>query len=132
VKVLEDWKIRVSVLWLFVIVSDLTNIVMSLSYPGTLEELETYAETMGPELMLAGAVVALIPLVMAVLTLTLEGSINRWLNIISGVVFTLIFFGSAIELATSMPAAHIQLLSVAGIIASALIVWFAWKSKPRA
>ncbi len=122
---MEDWKIRVSVLWLFVIVSDLANVLMSLSHPGILEELETYAESMGPEMMFAGAIIILIPLVMAVLTLTLKGSINRWLNIILGVVVTLIFFGSFIELANTMPAAHIQLLSIAGVIAPALIVWFA-------
>ena len=105
---------------------------MSLANPGVLEDLMAGELAMGPEYMFAGAIILLIPLVMAVLTLTLEGSINRWLNIILGVIFTLIFFGSAIELATSMPAAHIQLLSIAGIIASALIVWFALKSKPKA
>ena len=55
--------------------------------------------------MLVGAIIVLIPLVMAVLTLTIKDSLNRWLNIIFGVVFTLIFIGNFIELATTMPAA---------------------------
>ncbi len=128
---MEDWKIRISALWFFTIVSDLANVLMSLSYPGILEELETMGESMGPELMLVGAIVVLIPLIMAVLTLTLENPINRWLNIILGIVVAFIFLGSFIELATTMPAPYIMLLSIAGFIAPVLIVWYAWKSKHK-
>jgi len=92
-----------------------------------MEELMTGAEIMAPELMFLGAIIVLIPLVMAVLTLTLKDSINRWLNIILGIVFTIIFIGNFIELSTTMPAAYIMLLSIAGFIAPALIVWQAWK-----
>jgi len=105
---------------------------MSLAYPGVLEELMTGELAMGPEWMFVGAIVMLIPLVMAVLTLTLKGSLNRWLNIILGIVITVIYFGSFLELAITMPVAHTLLLSIASFIAPALIVWFAWKSKPKA
>jgi hypothetical protein len=121
------WKIRISLLWLFTIISDLANVLMSLSYPGMMEQLTMGALTVGPMLMFVGAIVILIPLVMAVLTLTLKDSLNRWLNLILGVVISIAFFGNLIELATTMPAAHIILLSVAGFIAPALIVWYAWK-----
>jgi drug/metabolite transporter (DMT)-like permease len=120
-------KMRISVLWFFVVVSDLANVLMSLAYPGVMEELMTAGESMGSELMFAGAIVILIPLVMAVLTLTLKDSMNRWLNIILGLVFTVIYFGNFVELSTTMPAAYILLLSIAGFIAPALIVWYAWK-----
>jgi hypothetical protein len=120
-------KMRISVLWFFVVVSDLANVLMSLAYPGVMEELMTAGESMGPELMFAGAIVILIPLVMAVLTLTLKDSMNRWLNIILGLVLTVIYFGNFVELSTTMPAAYILLLSIAGFIAPALIVWYAWK-----
>jgi hypothetical protein len=118
---------RISVLWLFVVVCDLANVLMFLAYPRVMEELMTAGESMGPELMFVGAIVVLIPLVMAVLTLTLKDSINRWLNIILGMVITVIYFGNFVELSTTMPAAYILLLSIAGFIASALIVWYAWK-----
>jgi len=118
---MEDVKIKISVLWLFTIISDLANVLMSLSYPGMLEELTTIGESYGPELMLAGAIVVLIPLVMAFLTLTLKDSINRWLNIILGIVFAVIFLGSLVELATTMLAAYILLLSIAGFIDSSNI-----------
>ena len=121
------WKIRISLLWLFTIISDLANVLMSLSHPGVMEELMTGALSVGPVLMFVGAIVVLIPLVMAALTLTLKDSINRWLNIILGIIFTVIFFGNFIELSTTMPAAYIMLLSIAGFVTPALIVWFAWK-----
>jgi hypothetical protein len=124
---LEDVKIKISMLWLFTVISDLANVLMSLSYPGVLEELTTAGESIGPELMFVGAIIVLIPLVMAVLTFTLKDSINRWLNIILGIVITLIYFGSFLELSTTMPAAYILLLSIAGFVAPALIVWYAWK-----
>ena len=120
-------RIKVSVLWLFTIISDLANVLMSLAYPGILEELMTGGESIAPELMFVGAVIVLIPLVMAFLTLTLKGSINRWLNIILGIFFAIIFVGNFIELATTTPAAYILLLSIAGLIAPILIVWYAWK-----
>jgi len=121
------FKVKISMLWLFVIISDLANVLMSLAYPGVMEQLTTGAESIGPELMFVGAIVILIPLVMAVLTLTLKDSINRWLNIILGIVITVIYIGNFIELSTTMLAAHIMLLSIAGFIAPALIVWYAWK-----
>lgn len=124
---MEDVKIKISMLWLFTVISDLANVLMSLSYPGVLEELTTAGESIGPELMFVGAIIVLIPLVMAVLTFTLKDSINRWLNIILGIVITLIYFGSFLELSTTMPAAYILLLSIAGFVAPALIVWYAWK-----
>lgn len=126
---IEDVKIRISMLWLFVIISDLANVIMSLAYPGTIEELIEGTESLGPEIMFVGAIIVLIPLVMAVLTLAIKDSVNRWLNIIFGVVFTLIFIGNFIELATTMPAAYILLLSVAGVIAPIVIVWYAYKWK---
>lgn len=124
-----ELRVRLSVLWLFVIISDLANVLMSLSEPGIIEELMTGSMKYGPEMMFVGAIVILIPLVMAVLTLTLKHSINRWLNIILGIFITVVYLVNFLELATTMPSAHILLLSIAGFIAPALIVWYSWKWK---
>lgn len=106
---------------------------MSLAYPGILEELMKGGESIAPELMFVGAVVVLIPLVMAFLTLIMKDSINRWLNLILGIVYVIIFSGNFVELSTTMPAAYILLLSIAGLIAPILIVWFSWeRSKQEA
>jgi len=124
-----ELRVRLSVLWLFIIISDLFNVVMSLAEPGILEQLMEGSMALGPEYMFLGAVIALVPLVMAVLSLTLKHSITRWLNIILGILYTVIFLGNFGELAISMPYAHTMLLSIAGIIAPVLIVWYSWKWK---
>jgi hypothetical protein len=63
------------------------------------------------------------PLVMAFLSLTLEDSINRWANIIVGIVYTALNLISLIDALT----AHGILMWVSGAVATALIVWYAWK-----
>ena len=99
----------------------------------TYQKLVIGAKQEGIDRYVVGAVIVLVPLVMAFLTLTLKDSINRWLNLILGVVFAIIFFGNLVQLATTTPAAYILLLSIAGLIAPILIVWYAWKwPKPEA
>ena len=128
------FKVKISMLWLFVIISDLANVLMSLAYPGVMEQLTTGAESIGPELMFVGAIVILIPLVMAVLTLTLKDSINRWAHIIVGIAFTILSIVSlilAFELDLSIYAFG-YLLDISMVVAPALIIWHAWKAKQQA
>jgi len=84
---------------------------------------------LGPAEMLVSAIVILIPLVMAVLTLTLKHSINRWLNIILGIVIAILYLVNFFELITTMPALHILIVNIGAFIAPALIVWYSWKWK---
>jgi len=90
---LEDWKIKISVLWLFGEVAWLTAVLLVLYEPGGIEQVmagEIYGMQIGPEWLLIVAITLLVPLVMAFLSLTLEGSMNRWANIIVGIVFTVL------------------------------------------
>jgi uncharacterized membrane protein HdeD (DUF308 family) len=76
----------------------------------------------------------LVPLVMAVLSLTLKDSINRWANIIVGIVITILSIVSlimAFTLDLSIYAFGL-LLDISMVIAPMLIVWYAWKAKPKA
>jgi hypothetical protein len=67
----------------------------------------------------------LIPLWMAFLSVTLKGSANRWLNMILGIVFTILNIWHITEPCCTM--VHQKLIVVSTIIATALIVWYAWK-----
>jgi len=81
--------------------------------------------------LLALAVLKLIAPVMALLSLTLKDSINRWLNIIVGIVFIVLL---PIGL-FSFPAAYLPsliVISIVQFVAAAMIVWYAWKSKQKA
>jgi len=104
--------------------------------PGVVTELAeegTIAGTkLGPELLLAGAVTLLIPLVMAFLSLTLKDKVNRWINIIVGIVYIGLGIGDFAEVSTAEFPAYAILMIVSQFVAAALIVWYAWKSKQKA
>jgi len=132
---LEDWKIKISVLWLFNEVAGLGGVILMLLEKDVLAELVEHGTIEGmlvssPEYLLVGAIAILIPLVMAFLTLTLKDSTNRWANIIVGLVS--IGLGVS-ELPTYLakPSAYGGLMMLAGWVALALIVWYAWKSKQK-
>jgi len=88
-------------------------------------------EQAGPDVFLLFAIVSLVPLIMAFLSLTLKDSINRWVNIIVGIVFVVIPLVTLSE-AVAKSSAWAILNTLSGVVASALIVWYAWKSKQKA
>jgi hypothetical protein len=124
---LEDWKIKIAVLW---IVFEFCMFTLS-----TVEFLlyhmeEMIVETTTPELIMVLVIVTLIPPLMAFMSLTLKDAINRWLNIILGIVFIVLMPIGVIAFPTAyMPS--IIVIAIVEIVALALIVWYAWKSKQK-
>jgi len=129
---LEDWKIKVSVLWLFPLMGFLASAVLMFLEPGVIEQViagEVEGQKLGPELLLAGAIIDILgPLVMAFLSLTLKDSVNRWLNIIVGAIYAVLEFITLLEQLVN-PRGYSILLVIAAVVAPVLIVWYAWKSK---
>ena len=132
VQALEDWRIKISVLWLFWTVAFLITLIVGLFEPGALEHImegELYGISLTPELILGTTVMMLVPLVMAFLSLTLKDLVNRWANVALGSVYTGIcvfdWLGSP-----TVPVYGV-VLYIAKIAASVLIVWYAWKSRSR-
>jgi len=134
---LEDWRIKISVLWLFYAVALVGYFALHLVEPGVLEQFllsgEIGGEKIGPELLLFFAILVLAPLTMAFLSLILKDSANRWANIIVGIVFTVFQVVALIETLT-LPTvyAYAALMEAAKVVVPALIVWYAWKSKQKA
>ncbi len=132
---LEDWKIKIAILWLFPLVVFLASAVLMFMEPGIIEQIiagEVEGKALSVELLLAGAVIDILgPLVMAFLSLTLKGSINRWLNIIVGGIYAVLGFITLLEQAAN-PKAYAIVLLVGAVVAPMLIVWYAWKSKQKA
>jgi len=110
--------------------------MMELFEPGFIQEyiLGEAGSEMTPEVMLIFAIALLIPPVMAFLSLTLKDSINRWANIILGIVFAGLTLMSPIEYLAKQSAysAYVILIGIVEFVATALIVWYAWKSKQKA
>src|SRR5512136_2819331 len=79
----------------------------------------------GQELLFFFAVMMLVPLGMAFLSLTLKDSSNRWANVIVGIVYTAFQIIALIEMLT-VPSvyAYAVLIETAKVIVPALIVWY--------
>jgi len=134
---LEDWKIKISVLWLIYGGASFASSIVGIFEQGVIAQVmegEVEGMTIGPELLLIFAIMLLYPLVMAFLSLTLKDSINRWTNIIVGIVSAVLgLFGPIDYLAKqSAYSAYVTLIGIVGFVAAALIVWYAWKSKQKA
>ncbi|MGD2253214.1 MAG: hypothetical protein PVF70_09910 [Anaerolineales bacterium] len=69
------------------------------------------------------ALLMLIPIVMVVLTLTLNYPAIRWANIIVAIVF---FFVNVIGL-PSYPGAYDKFLIIVGAVFNVVIIWYSWK-----
>jgi hypothetical protein len=122
-------KVKLSALWFFTAVAFVAYMVLMLVDPWVMEQIalgNVEELLMGPEMLLLIAVVLLVPLVMAVLSLTLKGSVNRWTNIIVGLVFIVLEFVDLAELAAN-PFAQLIMVNLAKVVALVLIVWYAWK-----
>jgi hypothetical protein len=74
-------------------------------------------------LWLISAITMTIPVIMAIVSVTLENPVNRWSNIIVAILF--IFYN--INGVRMYASAYDRLLIVISMVYNVLIVWFAWK-----
>ena len=125
-------KTKLAVFWLVFFCVMVVTPSLELYLPGFIDGL-IVGEAMGMEitagLILFLAVVMLIPPVMAVLSITLKYSTNRWTNIIVGIVFIALSFVSPMTFLVDPTAysAYLILVAIIQIVVAALIVWTAWK-----
>lgn len=125
-------KARLSVLWLTMAIGTAVGGLFSLLTPGGIEDVMA-GEMGGMELSEGTMVVYLfffiIPMVVAILCLTLNGSANRWLSFVLGILWVLWFIYDIVGSATGEGAVYIAmwLMMAAGLIISAYIIYFAWK-----
>lgn len=77
--------------------------------------------------MLPTAIILLVPLVMAFLSLTLKDLMNCWANVVLGMFYT----GLCLFIWVWSPPQpdYTMVMFSSNIVASALIAWYAWKSR---
>ena len=124
---MEDWKIRVAALWIVAEFGMFAVPLVEQHIPGYMDEI--IAQTTPEVMMLLAVIVMVVPL-MAFLSLTLKDSINRWLNIILGIVFIVLSPIGVIGVPTAYLPSMI-IIAIVEIVALGLIVWYAWKSKQK-
>lgn len=132
---MEDWKIKISALWLNYAMALSAYMTIGILMPGVLSDLVNEGTmsglTLTPEVLLAMAVLLLVPLLMAFAALVLKDSINRWANIIAGIVFFILELLELTDL-TANPSAALALIWVWKTVVPLLIIWYAWKPKQKA
>ena len=130
---MEDLKIKLAVFWLFIAVTMSANTILYFVVPGVIDEIragEIVGMQAGAELILGMAVVYYwVPLVMAVLSLTLKDKANRLANIILGAFYAVFILFELTMNVTTVAYPYAILMDVSVFAVAALIVWFAWKWK---
>jgi len=119
-----QWKIRISVLWVFMAVAMSAHGVLAFMEPGAMEQIGEMQ--MGAGMLLFMTLFWWVPLVMAVLSVTLKDLANRWTNMILGIVFTALNIFHLIE-HLAQPSAHQILIIGSTVVVTALIFWHALK-----
>ena len=118
-----DTKVLLSILWIVVMINMLQADILSLFIPGSVEEVEKTAASSGasiPQLMLGAAIIGQLCIAMIILSRVLKHGINRWVNIIVGIVTIAYIWGGM----ASYP--HYIFIATVETICLLLIVGFAW------
>ena len=118
-------KFKISALWASVMFCYIYGDYFGLYKPGTLDNM--LAGQMGPlgdvtqSILVGTSIMMAIPGVMVFLSLALKAKVNRWVNMIFGIIYTVIML-------ITMPGAwaFYIVLGVIEIMLTLLVVWYAW------
>jgi hypothetical protein len=119
-------KMKLSSLWVAMMLLYIYADILSLFRPGQIEEMRE--GLMGPfpvtqASLLVASILMIIPAVMVFLSLTLRPTVARWANIAVGVLYTLVNMSNLIGETWS----YYILFGIVEIVLTVLIVWYAWK-----
>jgi hypothetical protein len=118
-------KIRLSALWVTMMLLYIYADILSLYRPGQVEEMMD--GRMGPlpatqASLLAAAILMTIPAVMVFLTLALKSQVSRWANLTTGVFYILVNIGNLI----GETWAYYLFFGMVELVLTLLIVGYAW------
>ena len=122
-----DTKVILSTLWIVVMINMLKADILSLFIPAMAEELAMTSVSVGasiPQLMLFGAIMGQLGIAMIILSRVLKYGINRWVNIVVGIVTIAYVWGGA----AAYP--HYIFIATVETLCLLLIIWFAstWRN----
>jgi hypothetical protein len=116
-----DTRIILSALWVATMLTYLLGDVLRI-FSGDAEKMFAAQAQVTQVMWLGIAILMLIPIVMVVLTLTLQYPAIRWANIIVALFFVVFnLFG------LPYPGAYDNFLIIVSFVFNALTVWYAWK-----
>ena len=125
-------KIKISILWISFAVATSAAMIIWFIEPGILEQIMTTGEMLSEKLsaenIIFFALWWIVPLSMAFLTQTLKPSLNRWANLILGILFALftIYYFINHLIKGWFTVANLLILIFLFVV-SILITWYGWK-----
>jgi|SRR5665647_369671 len=128
---LSSIKIKLAILWLFVVVTNLAIVTLTFVAPGVIDDIRgghVLGAQIGPDLLLVIAVTYFwVPAVLAVLSILLKDSINRWVNLAGGILYTVFVLNELVSNIIKMSYIFGMFLQVSIIFVLVLIIWHSWK-----
>jgi hypothetical protein len=121
-------KIKLSALWVAVMFCYTYADILAHMRSDILEQFlagEAGGIPITPLSLLASAILMVVPIVMIFLSLALKAKVNRWANMILGIIYTVIII--ATMLMTGGGWVYYYVFAVVEVVCTALIVWYAWK-----
>ena len=119
---MQEVQIKLSAIWVALMLTYLLGDVLRI-FSGDFTPGEIGGMQIGQGMYLGLAILMLLPIIMVILSLTLNQPVNRWVNII---VAILLFVFNLVGLPT-YPSAYDRFLIVVGLVFNALTVWYAWR-----
>jgi len=119
-----DMKAKLSISWIFVLLNVIFRDIHELFRPGLLAEMMTGTVNgvqMTEGTLLVAGIMLEIPIAMVLLSRVLPYRINRWTNLIAGVIAIPLVIGIGPKDLDDMFFATIEVVSLT------LLIWFAWK-----
>ena len=118
---MQDIQVKLSALWVALMLTYLLGDVLRI-YAGDFKAGEIGGVQVNQGMLLGIAVLMLIPIVMVVLSVTLDQPVNRWANIAAAVAL----FGFNLIGLPGYPSAYDKFLIVVGLVFNVVTVWYAW------
>jgi len=118
---MEDLRIVLSALWAALMLTYLLGDVLRI-YAGDFKTGQFGGMQVTQTTFLLAAIFMLVPIVMLLLSLTLQYPLIRWVNIIAA-VFMFIFNVVGLP---GYPGAYDKFLIIVGLVFNAITVWYAW------
>lgn len=122
-------KVKLSLLWLFVMLNYIYADILTLMDASALKEILGGTLGVTPLYLFIGAILMEIPIAMVFLSLMLSDKINRWANVVSGILKTLAVLGS---LSVGTPSAYYTFFVSIEVITTVSIIVIAWRWNNRA
>lgn len=119
---MENVKIILSAIWVSLMLTYLLGDVLRI-FSGDFNSGQIGGLQASQGMYLGMAVLMMIPILMIILSLTLNNPINRWVNIVAAV---LLFIFNLIGLPT-YPSWYDRFLIAVSLVFNVLTVWYAWK-----